>query len=81
MTVRLWWKWLTVTNMSLVHLKTVFFVKVFKSIIYQKVWLVAVAQLEHLPHFTKVKGLTPAAASASRENDDERYQKMASHSL
>ncbi len=38
--------------------------------------MVAVAQVEHLPHCTKVKGLTPVAASASRENDDERYKKI-----
>jgi hypothetical protein len=67
--------------MSQLHLITFLCVKGLKSLRYQKIWLAAVAQLEHLPHRTKVKGLTPAADRASRENDDERYKKMASHSL
>jgi hypothetical protein len=62
--------------MSLLQLVTFLFVKGLKSVRYQKIWLAAVAQLERSPHHAKVKGLTPAADSACRENDNERYKKI-----
>jgi hypothetical protein len=77
--VRLWWKWLTVTTTSLVHALSFLCAKGLKSTRYQKIWPATVAQLEHLPHRTKVKDLTIAATSNIGENDYTGHQKMASH--